>query len=75
MISNSSNDFLYDLGRKLYKIRHDRDEKLETVAKGVGVSHSVVSKIENGRYSCLSLKLLLRMSDYYGAELKTIIGD
>ncbi len=73
MKKDALEDLLKDIGKKLYRIRHDRYEKIETVAKGVGVSHSVVSKIENGRYGSLSLKLLSKITDYYGCSVLEVI--
>ncbi len=36
-----------NIGTRLYYLRHLKKEKITSVAIGVGVSHAVISKIEN----------------------------
>jgi transcriptional regulator with XRE-family HTH domain len=69
----SLNQLFEDIGSRLYQTRHARNEKLTTVARSVGVSHTVVSQIENGRYKSLSLQLLYRIIDYYDLPLTAVL--
>ncbi len=46
--------------------------KLITVAKKLNKSHSMISRIENGRYLSFNLALLLKLADYYELELTEI---
>jgi transcriptional regulator with XRE-family HTH domain len=64
---------LQQIGYKLYMARHARREKMQTVAKAVGVSYPVISRIENGRYKGLSSALLFKLSDYYGISINEMI--
>ncbi len=66
-------DLLKKIGNKLYDIRHSRREKITNVANGVGVSHPVISLIENGRYKSLTFNLLHKICEYYEVELLSII--
>ncbi len=43
------------------------------VAKSIGVSHSVISKIENGRYPFLSLSILLKLANHYNMSITEIL--
>ncbi|MBS1585720.1 MAG: helix-turn-helix transcriptional regulator [Bacteroidetes bacterium] len=51
---NSLMPLLTKIGNKLYSLRHERKDKLVNVAKGVGLTHPVISQIERGLYLCLS---------------------
>jgi transcriptional regulator with XRE-family HTH domain len=64
---------LSSIGGRLYQLRHGRYEKIENVAKALQVHHSVISKIEHGKYTSLNIAFLSKMCDYYEAELKNII--
>lgn len=64
---------LKQIGDKLYMARHARREKMQTVAQAVGVSHPVISQVENGRYKGLSSSLLFKLSEYYGISLNELI--
>jgi transcriptional regulator with XRE-family HTH domain len=67
------NEMLISIGHKLYITRHSRREKITTVANNVGISHPVISQIENGRYTGLSLKLLDKIAAYYGMSLSDLL--
>lgn len=64
---------LIHIGDKLYTARHLKREKMTTVAKNIGVSHPVISLIENGHYKGLSLNLLCKLADYYKLTLAELI--
>lgn len=61
----SLEETLSDIGSKLYTIRHTRKEKISAVAHDVGVSHAVLSRVENGRYKYLSITLLHKLAEHY----------
>jgi transcriptional regulator with XRE-family HTH domain len=69
-LDHQLNDLLSGIGKEFYTIRHQRDEKLTSVAKAIGVSHSVISQVENGRYHCLNLELVSRLANYYNVALE-----
>lgn len=57
------NKLLSDIVRYYYNLRGG--QKLTTIEEAIGVSHTVISRIENGRYPCLNLHTLQKLSDYY----------
>jgi transcriptional regulator with XRE-family HTH domain len=61
------------IGRKLYQIRHTRNEKMVSVAKAINCSHAVISQIENGRYYCLSFDMLSKLTQYYQVPIEEIL--
>ena len=63
------------VGYKLFLARHKRRETLKSVAAGIGVSHVVISQIENGRYESLSIKLLFQIARYYKLELYELLAE
>jgi len=58
------NEFLIVVGKKIADARHMRGEKCVTVAKAIGLSHTVISQIENGRYNCVKYTTLLALFRY-----------
>lgn len=62
------------VGDNLHTIRNARKEKLETAAEAVGVSHPVLSRLENGRYGGLSLELLVKLCNHYEVKLQQVLG-
>jgi transcriptional regulator with XRE-family HTH domain len=65
---------LSTIGTNVHRLRHSREEKLETVARAAGVKHTVVSKIENGRYSSLSMRLLIKLADYFDVPVTELLS-
>lgn len=63
---------LAQLGNELYYQRHTTKQKLISVSKAVGVSHGVISRIENGRYEALTLSLLKKLADYYDIPITAL---
>lgn len=70
--SSSLEQLLAQLGSELYYYRHTNKQKLVSVSKAIGVSHAVISRIENGRYEALTLALLSKLADYYGIPLSAL---
>ncbi len=62
------------IGQKLSDLRHARHEKMETVARAVGIRQSVMSQIEQGRYEDLGFELLWNLANYYKVELGYIFA-
>ncbi|WP_346238002.1 helix-turn-helix domain-containing protein [Niabella insulamsoli] len=58
-------ELLQRIGENLRIIRIIRKEKLQGVAQCIGVSHPVLSKIENGRSANLTIALLANLCNYY----------
>ena len=69
------NEVLSTIGQNVYTLRQKENEKLTTVAKSVGVTHSVISKIENSSYESLNLKLLVQKANHFNVPLNTILSQ
>lgn len=65
---------LTTIGNNLNILRNARKETLESVAKDVGITHPVLSKIENGRYPGLSISLLIRLCNHYKTTPQQVLG-
>lgn len=61
---------LSTLGQNLHTIRNARKETLQSVAADIGISHPVISKIENGRYPTLQIGLLVKLCNHYKITLQ-----
>jgi DNA-binding Xre family transcriptional regulator len=64
---------LIKIGHNLHTIRNYKKEKLEGVAKSIGITHSVLSKIENGRYDGLTVTLLIKLCNHYQVTLQQVL--
>lgn len=64
------NKLLTTLGQNFHTIRNARKETLQAVAANIGVTHPIISKIENGRYKNLQLNLLVKLCNYYNISLQ-----
>ncbi len=71
--SSSLQTVLADIGNNLYIIRHSRKEKLTAVSVSIGISHPVLSQIENGKYEGLSIKLIVKLAQYYNVPAERIL--
>lgn len=58
------------IGQNLHTIRNARKETLQAVASEIGVTHPIISKIENGRYESLQLGLLVKLCNHYQITLQ-----
>ena len=63
------------IGEKLRQQRTTRNEKLLTIERALGISHGTISKIENGRYNCLTLMMLTKISGYYQVEVSELLTN
>ena len=60
------------IGENISAIRRVRGMKLETVALGMDVSKSKISKIENGQYTNLSIEFLMELAVYFEVNLEEL---
>jgi transcriptional regulator with XRE-family HTH domain len=70
----STSELLETIGRNLHSIRNARKETLQAVAQAIGITHPVISKIENGRNENLSLALLVKLCNHYEVTLQQIMS-
>jgi transcriptional regulator with XRE-family HTH domain len=64
------NALLNTIGQNLHTIRNARKETLQSVAADIGITHPIISKIENGRYPNLQLNLLVKLCNHYKITLQ-----
>jgi transcriptional regulator with XRE-family HTH domain len=74
MKSIDINALLSTLGHNLHTIRNARKETLQSVAEDIGITHPVISKIENGRYPNLQLNLLVKLCNHYNVSLQQALS-
>jgi transcriptional regulator with XRE-family HTH domain len=68
------NSLLSTIGQNLHTIRNARKETLQSVAADIGITHPIISKIENGRYPNIQLNLLIKLCNHYKVSLQQILG-
>ncbi len=68
------NNLLNTIGQNFHTIRNARKETLQSVASDIGITHPIISKIENGRYPNLQLNLLIKLCNHYKVTLQQILG-
>jgi transcriptional regulator with XRE-family HTH domain len=68
------NSLLTTIGQNLHTIRNARKETLQSVAADIGITHPIISKIENGRYPNIQLNLLIKLCNHYKVTLQQILG-
>ena len=68
------NTLLTNCGHNLHTIRNARKETLQSVASDIGVTHPIISKIENGRYPNLQLNLLIKLCNHNKVTFQQILG-
>ncbi|WP_372473016.1 helix-turn-helix domain-containing protein [Capnocytophaga sp. ARDL2] len=68
------NNLLNIIGQNLHTIRNARKEILQAVAAQIGVTHPIISKIENGRYESLQLSLLIKLCNHYKISLQQVFS-
>lgn len=69
-----TNALLTTIGHNLHTIRNARKETLQAVASEIGITHPIISKIENGRYPNIQLNLLIKLCNHYKVTLQQILG-
>jgi transcriptional regulator with XRE-family HTH domain len=65
---------LTTIGQNLHTIRNARKETLQAVASDIGITHPIISKIENGRYPTLQLNLLVKLCNHYNISLQQTLS-
>ena len=74
MLSDANLEVIFDrIGDRLQVMRNSRRDKIVTVAKSVGVNHSVISQVENGRYKSLNFVLLNKIATYYKITIDDLV--
>lgn len=68
------NQLLTTIGHNLHTIRNARKETLQAVAASIGITHPIISKIENGRYENLQLNLLVKLCNHYNIALQQVLS-
>lgn len=68
------NHLLTIIGKNLHTIRNARKETLQAVASEIGITHPIISKIENGRYPNLQLILLIKLCNYFNVTLQQVLS-
>lgn len=68
------NSLLVTLGQNLHTIRNARKETLQAVASDIGVTHPIISKIENGRYNNLQISLLVKLCNHYNITIQQALS-
>ena len=66
--------FLKNIGTQLHRLRNERNAKLTALAIDLGISHSIISRIENGRYDSLSFNLLKKFIGYYQLSMEDFLS-
>lgn len=67
-----TNALLTTIGQNLHTIRNARKETLQAVASEIGITHPIISKIENGRYPNIQLNLLIKLCNHYKVTLQQV---
>lgn len=62
------------IGHNLHTIRNARKETLQAVAASIGITHPIISKIENGRYENLQLNLLVKLCNHYNISFQQALS-
>lgn len=74
MNNNDISKLIVLVSEELKKIRKERKLTLEDVGFDLEVSSSYIGKIENGKLNKLSFFMYLKLADYYGVDIKELIG-
>jgi transcriptional regulator with XRE-family HTH domain len=61
------------IGEKLRKLRESKNLTTREVAEAIGITHSYVSRIENGKAP--SLDKLKKLCDFYHVDVSFLFGD
>jgi transcriptional regulator with XRE-family HTH domain len=65
---------LTKIGQNLHTVRNARKETLQSVATDIGITHPIISKIENGRYPNLQLNLLVKLCNHYNVSMQQALS-
>ena len=60
-----SAEWFQHFGTIIGAARHNRGDKLDTIARAVGLSKTVLSQIENGRYTSLKMNTVIVLCTYF----------
>lgn len=69
----SLEDMLVHIGNEFYRERHLKKLKITSVGSEIGISHAVISRIENGRYYSLTIALMCKLALFYDIPLSRLL--
>lgn len=72
-MENNDNEIFITIGKNLHTVRHSLKLTLEAVASEIDITYPVLSKIENGRYTGLSIALLKKLCTYYKITIPQVL--
>jgi transcriptional regulator with XRE-family HTH domain len=72
--TRDSKKFLKTVGARFHSLRKKHKKEIETVAKAVGISPSLLSRIEKGEYD-MYIDLLFELCDQYDITPHDFLKD
>ena len=63
-----------EIGMRITQLREERDWKKTELARRLGISHSQVSRIENGETGTLSSDILIRLAEVFDVSADYLLG-
>ena len=63
------------LGRRIARMRMQKQESLQDVADAVGVSKAHIWELEKGRSDNPSMGLVTRLADHFGVSVSFLVGE
>ena len=63
------------LGRRIAKLRMQKQESLQEVANAVDVSKAHIWELEKGRSDNPSMGLVTRLADHFGVSVSSLVGE
>lgn len=71
-ISTNCQQTLKIIGTYFKEQRMRSGDKIYSVSISLGVTHPVISKIENGKYTSLNIKLIVELLEYYNLSIEQL---
>lgn len=65
---------LKHIGLFFKNCRIKKNQKLYAVAISIGMTHPVISKIENGKYLSLNIKVISKLLNYYNKDFSLLFS-
>ncbi|MCB9566778.1 MAG: helix-turn-helix transcriptional regulator [Myxococcales bacterium] len=66
---------MLELGRRLRKLREEREMTQHSLAKSSLVAADMISRLENGHYQSPGLRTLLRVADGLGVRVADLLPE
>lgn len=67
--------YMLELGRRLRKLREEREMTQHSLAKSSLVAADMISRLENGHYQSPGLRTLLRVADGLGVRVADLLPE